>query len=124
VDGTSGGGAIDFDPFLTAEAEDTPCSTQPSCADLFPCGKKGDKVEVCHIPFGKPRKAHTICIDPSALDSHLENHGDYCGPCIDECEDMSHSKGKSHKNEFNLFCPKGHDSHKGPKGHDYHKYNK
>lgn len=81
VNGMGGGGAIDFDPFLTTEAADTPCSAEPTCAELFPCGKNGDKVEVCHIPPGNPGKAHTICISPDALDSHFENHGDFCGPC-------------------------------------------
>lgn len=56
------------------------CPCQP-CAELFPCGKKGDKVEVCHGPPGNPENAHTICISPNALDSHLENHEDFCGPC-------------------------------------------
>lgn len=81
VNGMGGGGAIDFDPFLTTEAPDTPCSPEPTCAELFPCGKNGDKVEVCHIPPGNPGKAHTICISPDALESHFENHGDFCGPC-------------------------------------------
>jgi len=56
------------------------CPCQP-CDELFPCGKKGDKGEVCHVPPGNPENAHTICISPNALDSHLENHEDFCGPC-------------------------------------------
>jgi cysteine-rich repeat protein len=51
-----------------------------SCSE-FPCGNNGDKVEVCHIPPGNPRNAHTICISPNALDTHIQQHGDYCGPC-------------------------------------------
>ena len=82
VDGTSGGGSIDFDPFLSAEAENTPCSPQPTCQELYPCGNNGDKVEVCHIPSDDSQEAYNICISPNALDVHLR-HGDYCGPCED-----------------------------------------
>ena len=50
------------------------------CSD-FPCGRNADKVEVCHIPPGNPRNAHTICISPAAVDTHIQRHGDSCGPC-------------------------------------------
>lgn len=45
------------------------------------CGKKGDKVLVCHIPPGNPENAHTICISENAVPAHLE-HGDYLGECV------------------------------------------
>jgi len=47
------------------------------------CGKKMDKVLVCHIPPGNPENAHTICIAPAAVPAHLA-HGDYLGPCTDD----------------------------------------
>jgi cysteine-rich repeat protein len=62
------------------------CSAQctleeASACSEFPCGNKGDMVEVCHIPPGNPQNAHTICISPNAVDTHIQQHGDYCGPC-------------------------------------------
>jgi len=81
VDGMSGGGTIDFEPFLITIAENTPCSPEPTCAELFPCGRNGNKAEICHIPLGNPENAHTICINPNATDAHFELHGDFCGPC-------------------------------------------
>ncbi len=47
------------------------------------CGKKMDKVLVCHIPPGNTGEAHTICISPNAVQAHLD-HGDYLGECTDE----------------------------------------
>ncbi len=49
------------------------------CAD-FPCGEKGNKVQVCHVPPGNSANQHTICISPNAVSAHLA-HGDFCGPC-------------------------------------------
>ncbi|MBL4817708.1 MAG: DUF4215 domain-containing protein [Deltaproteobacteria bacterium] len=51
-----------------------------------------NKVKICHIPPGNPRNAHTIVIDRSALNVHLNRHGDYLGPCKprgddNECDD-------------------------------------
>ena len=37
-------------------------------------------VFVCHVPPGRPSKAHTICVGESAVDAHLA-HGDILGPC-------------------------------------------
>ncbi|PLX01503.1 MAG: hypothetical protein C0595_14415 [Marinilabiliales bacterium] len=47
------------------------------------CGKKMDKVLVCHIPPGNVGEAHTICISPNAVAAHLA-HGDYLGECYDD----------------------------------------
>jgi hypothetical protein len=47
--------------------------TQTSVTDVS-CGKKGDKVMVCH-------KGKTLCISPNAVDAHLK-HGDQLGSCI------------------------------------------
>lgn len=44
------------------------------------CGNNNNKVLVCHIPPGNNSKAHTICISPNAVPSHLA-HGCYVGPC-------------------------------------------
>jgi len=56
------------------------------------CGKKLDKVELCHIPPGNPNKAHTICVSVNAVATHLE-HGDVLGACgIDHsCDDDAKS---------------------------------
>ena len=47
-------------------------------------GSQGDhKQAVCHIPPGNPDNAHTIVVDDSAVQTHLD-HGDTLGPCPDE----------------------------------------
>jgi cysteine-rich repeat protein len=51
-----------------------------SCSE-FPCGNRAQNVQVCHIPPGNPQNANTICISPNAVDTHIQQHGDYCGPC-------------------------------------------
>ena len=38
------------------------------------CGNNNNKVLVCH-------KGKTICISPNAVQTHLNNHGDYLGNC-------------------------------------------
>jgi hypothetical protein len=52
------------------------------------CGKKGQKVEVCHVPPGNPANEHEICISPNAVPDHLA-HGDRLGPCDNECLDTN-----------------------------------
>lgn len=42
------------------------------------CGR--DKVTVCHIPPGNPKKADEICISKNAVADHLA-HGDHLGSC-------------------------------------------
>jgi serine-aspartate repeat-containing protein C/D/E len=39
------------------------------------------KVTICHIPPGNPKNKHTITVDESAVQAHL-NHGDTLGPCV------------------------------------------
>jgi hypothetical protein len=47
-------------------------------------GSQADhKQAVCHIPPGNPDNAHTIVVDDSAVQTHLD-HGDTLGPCPDE----------------------------------------
>ena len=41
----------------------------------------GYKVLLCHVPPGNPDNAHTIEIDIHAVQTHLDHHGDYFGPC-------------------------------------------
>ena len=42
---------------------------------------KGEKVTICHIPPGNPANAHTITISVSALQTHIDQHGDTVGEC-------------------------------------------
>lgn len=42
------------------------------------------KTTICHIPPGNPANAHTLCIGNQAVPAHLQNHGDYLGPCKTE----------------------------------------
>lgn len=46
------------------------------------------KTTICHVPPGNPANAHTLCIGNAAVPAHLDNHGDYLGPCHNErpCE--------------------------------------
>lgn len=39
------------------------------------------KTTICHIPPGNPANAHTLCVGNQAVPAHLDNHGDYLGPC-------------------------------------------
>ena len=42
-----------------------------------------NKVEICHVPYGNPDNAHTICVSQRSVQSHLNHHGgDYLGPCF------------------------------------------
>jgi len=40
-----------------------------------------EKVTICHIPPGNPDNAHSITISVSALQTHLDQHGDSIGEC-------------------------------------------
>ncbi|HEY0066676.1 MAG TPA: T9SS type A sorting domain-containing protein [Flavisolibacter sp.] len=42
------------------------------------CGN--NKVEICHVPAGKPSKSDEICVSKNAVEAHLD-HGDYLGSC-------------------------------------------
>jgi len=41
-------------------------------------------VVICHIPPGNPGNAHTIVISLNAVQTHIDNHGDYVGYCPDD----------------------------------------
>ena len=53
-------------------------------SDAWKCGKNNDKIVVCHKPQGNPSNTKSLCISINAIQSHLSNHGDFVGPCI-EC---------------------------------------
>lgn len=68
----------------------TGCTTSVSknikVIDIFErdiCGKKTGKVIICHTP---PKNNQTKAVPISALGGHL-GHGDYCGPCREDCND-------------------------------------
>lgn len=50
------------------------------CAIDVRCGKKLDKVEICHIPPGNPGNPLTLCVAVSAVADHLA-HGDMIAAC-------------------------------------------
>lgn len=59
----------------TEESAVTTANGQPACTNP-------KKELVCHIPPGNPDNAHEICVGKSAVDPHVDNHGDYLGPCV------------------------------------------
>ncbi len=64
------------------------------------CGKKLDKVQVCHVPPGNPSNAHGICISANAVPAHLAN-GSYLGECINATNTIT-SKGISSKGIYEI----------------------
>jgi len=56
------------------------------------CGKNANKVQVCHVPPGNPSNAHTICINPNDVGSHIA-HGDCVGICIMSASKKGHTTG-------------------------------
>jgi hypothetical protein len=57
--------------------------TVDKTAEIRACTPKEEthKTTICHIPPGNPANAHTLCIGNQAVPAHLQNHGDYLGPC-------------------------------------------
>jgi len=57
--------------------------TVDKTAEIRVCTPKEEthKTTICHIPPGNPANAHTLCIGNQAVPAHLQNHGDYLGPC-------------------------------------------
>jgi len=39
------------------------------------------KVTICHIPPGNPDNPQTISINADEVQEHLDEHGDFLGPC-------------------------------------------
>jgi hypothetical protein len=59
----------------------TACDTIANAVNVA-CGHNGNKVILCHVPPGNPGNPQTICVDASAIPSHLALHpGDCVGPC-------------------------------------------
>lgn len=76
---------------LAAGALVFPLSTATLSAQNIACGKKGDKVLICHIPPGNPANAHTICVSPNAVPAHVpghNQHNDFLGDCWAGCVGM------------------------------------
>ena len=44
------------------------------------CGKKLDKVEICHVPEDNPLNTQTLCVSANAVATHLA-HGDMLAAC-------------------------------------------
>jgi Zn-dependent metalloprotease len=73
------------------------------------CGKKLDKVEICHFPPGSPsNKSQTLCVALQAVETHLA-HGDQLAACGTDhnCYDLKSSianniNGKEHSGELIL----------------------
>jgi hypothetical protein len=54
------------------------CKYPPAFAGILPawkCGNNNQKVLVCH------NGGNTLCISHNAVQAHINNHGDYIGPC-------------------------------------------
>jgi prepilin-type N-terminal cleavage/methylation domain-containing protein len=64
--------------------------------DINPGGGQGDlapgnfnhKVTICHVPPGNPENAHDIDIDIHSLQTHIDHHGDYWGPCNSDQDEI------------------------------------
>ncbi|HSS37253.1 MAG TPA: hypothetical protein VLT58_00645 [Polyangia bacterium] len=57
--------------------------TVDKTAEIRACtpAEERHKTTICHIPPGNPANAHTLCVGNAAVPAHLQNHGDYLGPC-------------------------------------------
>lgn len=64
------------------------------------CGKKLDKVEMCHVPDGDPLNTQTICVSLNAVATHLD-HGDMLAACGTDhtCYDLDKSAPVAHHAE-------------------------
>jgi len=64
-----------------------------------------EKVTLCHVPPGNPPAAHTITVGAPAVDTHLEHHDDYLGPCVggnnngENNENKKSNSGKGNKDK-------------------------
>jgi hypothetical protein len=65
--------------FTASQALLTAC-TGATVPNFAPCGKNGNKVELCHQTGSTTNPNTQICIDPVDVADHLA-HGDTYGPC-------------------------------------------
>jgi len=75
---------------------------------------RGEAVTICHIPPGNPSNAHTITVNASAVNAHL-NHGDTLGECSgddeDEYEDGDNDNGDDEDEDEDEDDDRGENSH-------------
>jgi hypothetical protein len=69
-----------YEVTVTDAAGDTDTAETTVVATNVSCGKKGDKVEICHVTGNG--SSHTICVSANAVAAHLA-HGDSLGACGD-----------------------------------------
>ncbi len=56
--------------------------------------KNEDQVTICHYPPGNPGNAHTITVGESAVQAHIDQHGDTLGACAvssNDCNECDYS---------------------------------
>jgi cysteine-rich repeat protein len=83
--------------FTSGDGCSADCRIEGTACSDSPCGQNGTKVEICHVPPGNERNAHTICIGSSAVASHLANHPDHCGPCEEQDSREREQDGRAGK---------------------------
>jgi len=87
-----------------------------------------EKVTLCHVPPGNPAAAHTITVGAPAVDTHLDRHDDYLGPCVggnnngENNENKKSNSGKGNKDKDDDEDRKG-NSGKGNKDDNENKSN-
>jgi cysteine-rich repeat protein len=72
------------DVFAGCVSTGDPCDRGEVCDEAagacIPVVVDDDRVTICHIPPGNPKKAKTKSIHADSVDDHLD-HGDFLGPC-------------------------------------------
>ncbi len=77
-----------FPIFVAGDVTEAPLAPQTSPAQPFaqgagPLGPRV-RVEICHLPPGRPEKCKTKKVGETAVQAHLD-HGDYRGECLPGC---------------------------------------
>ena len=79
--------------------------TKPLQGGLYDCPEDNSgKVTICHFPPGAPDNPQTITIAKAALNTHLDHHDDYCGPC-EEKKDTATTGGGCDPITYTLIKP-------------------
>jgi hypothetical protein len=76
-----------YDDALDGNGDDPPAVTDTLTVTDVEDFDGAEKVTICHYPGGNPGNAHTLSVGAPAVDSHLANHGDDPGECLDVGED-------------------------------------